>query len=140
MTARCVVHRLRSERGQALVEFVIVLPLMFALIFLIAYAGVAFNRYLNVTDAAGVGARAAAVARFNPDPVLSDPCAAATQAANTAMGGLTVVVSCSPPGGQPGDPFSVTVTYTLQSLPFQFFDFIPLADIDVTSTVTERLE
>ncbi len=79
VTRRSMVHRLSSERGQALVELVIALPLIFGLVFLIAYAGVGFNRYLQVTDAARIGARAAAVARFNSSPQLSsDPCTAAT--------------------------------------------------------------
>ena len=58
-------RRLSNERGQAIVEFVIVLPLLFALVLLIAYAGIAFVRYLNVTDAAQVG-----VASSNRRPLL----------------------------------------------------------------------
>jgi hypothetical protein len=81
-----MVNRLKGESGQAMVEFVIVLPLLFALIFLLVYAGIGFNRQLIVTDAARVGARAGAVARFeNPQttpvrqrrrqrPTWSEPC------------------------------------------------------------------
>jgi Flp pilus assembly protein TadG len=129
-------RRLSNERGQAIVEFVIVLPLMFALVLLIAYAGIAFVRYLNVTDAAQVGVRAATVARFSNQ----DPCVAATQAATDAMTGFTVSVSCSPPPGpiwQPGDQISVTVDYVLGGVDFLF---VHAPDRTMSSTAKGRLE
>jgi hypothetical protein len=49
--------------------------------------------------------------------------------------GMTISVTCSPPG-DPGDPFSVTVSYVLDvQLPL-----LPLTDLDIESTATERLE
>ncbi len=142
MAARGVVNRLRGEGGQAIVEFVVVLPLLFALIFLLVFAAIGFNRKLLVTDAARVAARAGAVDRFdNPS---ANSCDAATQAAR-ATAGQSVTVECTPSGSwgqsglEPGDPFEVRVTYELNvRLPF-----LPEAlttDIDVTSTATERLE
>jgi len=127
-------HRFRSDRGQAFVEFVIVLPLLFALVFLIAYAGVGFTRYLKVTDAARIAARAAATARFTNET----PCDAATSAANNAVDGLPITVSCSPAAGpwNSGDDFSVTVEYTLNVT----FPFLPSASVPMSSTVQERLE
>jgi Flp pilus assembly protein TadG len=128
--------RLSNERGQAMVEFVIVLPLMFALVLLIAYAGIAFVRYLNVTDAAQAGARAATVARFSAE----DPCAAATQAASDAMNGFTISVSCSSPPGpawQTGDQISVTVDYSLSGVDFLW---LHVGSKTVTSTAKGRIE
>ena len=61
----------RSDNGQAIVEFAIVLPVLVLLVFGIAQFGLAFHNYLAITDAARVGARAAAVKRT------SSPCAAA---------------------------------------------------------------
>jgi hypothetical protein len=135
MTARGMVNRLRGESGQAMVEFVIVLPFLFALIFLLVYAGIGFNRQLIVTDAARVGARAGAVARFeNPE---TTPCAAATQAATNLVGSLPITVGCDfPSGTQTGDPFQFTVTYLLDvRLPL-----LSLSDINISSSATERLE
>jgi hypothetical protein len=134
MTARGIGKRLGEERGQAIVEFVVVLPLLFALIFLLVYAGIGFNRQLVVTDAARVGARAGAVARFQNPP---DPCFAATEAATKVVGTLPITVDCAfPSGTDSGDPFEFTVTYVLDvQLPF-----LPLSDIDITGSATERLE
>ena len=83
-----------------MVEFVIVLPFMLFLIFMIAYAGIGFERYSRVTNAARVAARAAAVARFDG----KDPCVAAQDAANYALHGLalTVPTDVRLPGGPPG--------------------------------------
>jgi Flp pilus assembly protein TadG len=130
-----MVDRLRCQRGQAIVEFVIVLPLLFALIFLLVYAAIGFNRQLLVTDAARVAARAGVVARFDSPP--QEPCAAATSAATDLADGMTISVNCATPeGDDPGDPFSVTVSYVLDvQLPL-----LPLTDLDIESTATERLE
>ena len=66
--------RLRATDGQAFVEFAIVLPVLVLLLFGITQFGLAFRNYLAITDAARVGARAAAVKRT------TSPCAAATTA------------------------------------------------------------
>jgi Flp pilus assembly protein TadG len=55
-------HALRSERGQALVEFALVAPLLLTLVIAIAQVAVAFGDSLALTDAVRTGARAAAVA------------------------------------------------------------------------------
>ena len=55
--------RLRRDDGQAFVEFAIVLPLLVMLVLGICQFGLAFHNYLSITDAARVGARAAAVNR-----------------------------------------------------------------------------
>jgi hypothetical protein len=120
----------RSE-GQAMLEFVLVLPLIVTLVFVIIQMGLTFNNYLRVTDAARVAARAAAVARFNGQ----SPCAAA-QAAVPAD--LQSSVSCSfPSGSTPGNPIQVTVTHPWSvNLPL-----LPLSDSgNLRSSATERLE
>jgi Flp pilus assembly protein TadG len=135
MTARGLVNRWKGESGQAIVEFVIVLPSLFALIFLLVYAGIGFNRQLVVTDAARVGARAGAVARFeNPQ---TTPCDAATQAATRVVGSLSITVNCAFPNGTDvGDPFEFSISYVLDvELPF-----LPLSAIDLNGSATERLE
>src|SRR5262245_31920742 len=100
-----------------MVEFIIVLPIMLFLIFMIAYAGIGFERYARVTNAARVAARAAAVARFQG----LDPCVAAENAADSALDGLTLdsppQCESDPPGEAPGSLLTVTLQYTLPDIP-----------------------
>ena len=58
--------------GQAAVEFVLVLPLLVTLLFLIFELAVVLLHALTVNDAAGAIARAAAVYRFNGEPNACD--------------------------------------------------------------------
>lgn len=72
----------RRERGQALVEFAIVLSVMFVVI-VVGFAGFALylGNYMALQHAVSVGARQAAVSsQLNAG---NDPCANATTAANT---------------------------------------------------------
>ena len=55
-----------SERGTAIVEFALIAPLLFFLVFGIIEFGRALNYYNDLTQLAGQGARAAVVTR-NPD-------------------------------------------------------------------------
>jgi Flp pilus assembly protein TadG len=57
---------IRSERGTAIVEFALIAPVLFLLVFGIIEFGRALNYYNDLTQLAGQGARAAAVSR-NPD-------------------------------------------------------------------------
>jgi len=126
----------RNERGQAFVEFVIVLPLLFGIVFLIAWAGVAMVRYVQVTDAARAGARAAVVARFDPNPLTNDPCQKATTAAQDSVAGLSIDVTCSTFAG-PGQQYTVTVTHHFD---LQLFSIFPAPSFDITSKASDRIE
>jgi Flp pilus assembly protein TadG len=119
-----------------MVEFVIVLPLIFMLLFLIITAGVGFARYLRITDAAQAGARAAAVARFNVPPEPTDPCDAAQARAQEAVGGLSIDAPTCSGAGTVGSPFTVTVTHHYGVS----FPFLPSVTFDITSTATSRLQ
>ena len=59
---------IRDEKGQALTELALVLPVLCLLLFAIVQFGIAFNHYLTLTDAVRAGARQAAIARFQADP------------------------------------------------------------------------
>lgn len=48
---------IRRERGQAMTEFAIVLPVFLLLLLGIAQLGIAFNNYIQLTDAVRAGAR-----------------------------------------------------------------------------------
>jgi Flp pilus assembly protein TadG len=60
------VHITKNERGQAVVEFAIIVPLLALLLFAILQFGIVFNNYLTLTDAVRAGARKAAVSRHIP--------------------------------------------------------------------------
>jgi len=62
-------NAIRGQRGQALVEFTIILPILLLLLLGILQFGVVFNNYITLTDAVRAGARQAAVGRSIPDPV-----------------------------------------------------------------------
>ncbi len=53
----------RRERGQALVEIALILPIFLLLLLGIVQFGTVFRDYISLTDATRVGARQAAVAR-----------------------------------------------------------------------------
>jgi Flp pilus assembly protein TadG len=59
---------IHKQEGQSMVEFIIVAPFLFMLIFGIIQFGILFHDYLALTDAVRVGARQAAVSRLLPDP------------------------------------------------------------------------
>src|ERR1700746_3995762 len=57
-------RHIRSERGQAAVEFALVVPLLMVLLLGIVEFGVAFSHYVTLTDATRVGARKAITVRI----------------------------------------------------------------------------
>jgi Flp pilus assembly protein TadG len=146
VTGRGTAHRFNSEGGQTFVEFAIILPLFFMLVFLVTYAGVAFNRYLRVTDAARVGAKAAAVARFTSTGT-PYACPIARSAAIAATDGLLADpdVTCKANGSTvgdahvslPGEMFTVEIDYSFDlTLPL-----LPGAPtIAMTSSAAERVQ
>ena len=129
MSWRKIIRTLRADRGVAAVEFAFVVPILCMILFAIAEFGIAFNKYLTVTDAARVGARSAVVNRT------SNPCGKATAAANASAASLAIGVSC---GGSTtaGQPYSVTVTtpYSIDVIG------LPLHAGTLSSTATERME
>lgn len=81
---------LKDERGQAIVEFAIALPLLMVVLVAIVQFGISFSHYLTLADAVRSGARAASVNA-------SSGAAAATTA------GRSAVLSAAPGLVQPGD-------------------------------------
>jgi len=121
----------RSERGMAMVEMVIILPLLLMLMFAIVEFAVAFGQWQVLSNAAREGARRAILYR---DPASCDPAVVATevrQAIKTyALGmGMTVtdpMISVSGTCSR-GDPATVTVSF-----PFAF-QVLPNMANDVSS-------
>ena len=125
--------RFGREDGQAFVEFAIVLPILVLLVFGITQFGLAFRNYLAITDAARVGARAAAVKRT------SGACTAARSAIeNTVSTGqwaeISSRISCTA-GSNVGDQVKITITY-----PYEIGLPGVSAAGDLSASATERME
>jgi Flp pilus assembly protein TadG len=140
----------RDQRGTAVVEFALVAPILFLLVFGILDFGRALNYYNQLTQLAGQGARAAAVSN-NPDGSAATGTSIqkmlATQYANGGLqNGIKVCISNGTTGSgtagnepTPGQAVQVQTTYK--------FNFLPLigaavggGSITLTATQSERQE
>jgi Flp pilus assembly protein TadG len=65
-----------GEKGGALVEFALVLPVLLLVVTAITTFGIALNNYLQLTEAVGIGGQALSVSRGNT----TDPCNAVSSA------------------------------------------------------------
>lgn len=149
----------RSERGTAIVEFALIAPLLFFLVFGIIEFGRALNYYNDLTQLAGQGARAAIVSR-NPDSTAvgtaNANCPANNQTIqcqiaktfptdNQLKNGMSVclgtlntstnVITAPTTAPTIGAPVTVRTKY-----PFHFLTSLFGSSITLTSTQTERLE
>jgi Flp pilus assembly protein TadG len=103
-------RRDRRTRGQSMVEFTLILPVLMLIIFGIYQFGQTYSDYIQVTNAARTGGRKALVSRSDVTGV-SDSVTAAKNATwwlNKSQIGVTVTP------GQPwvtGQMVTVTVTY-----------------------------
>jgi Flp pilus assembly protein TadG len=73
-------HRTGNERGQALVEFAVCLPLLMLILTGMMTFGIALHNYLEMTNAVSVGARLIAISRGQT----TDPCATVATAVYNA--------------------------------------------------------
>ena len=83
--------QLKSERGQSLVEFAFVVPLVLALAVGIVLVGNFYRKYQAITDATGTAARTAAICRTGSVPAntagtAADPTATFTFAITSGSG------------------------------------------------------
>jgi len=111
----------RSERGTALVEFALVAPVLFLLIFGVLDFSLALNDYNQASQLVGLGARAAAVNRCPSGGQIggSNPtvyCGSiqsqlSQQYAHGALKGHPVCIAFGPSGAGAGQPVTVSVTY-----------------------------
>jgi Flp pilus assembly protein TadG len=124
---------LADERGQAFVEFALVLPFLVTFLFVIFELAIILTHSLTLNDVASQAARAAAVWRFNG---ATSACQAANNSAPATIGGQPVTVSCGAQNGA-GSPFTVTVSTPWSiSLPL-----LPLSTGgQLSSSATEKLE
>ncbi|HEV3478267.1 MAG TPA: TadE family protein [Gaiellaceae bacterium] len=123
----------RSERGQSLTEFALVLPLLVVLLFGIIQFGITFNNYISLTDAVRAGARKGAVARHLDDPVGSTVAQVQASASDLDAAQLQISVEST---WEHGEAVTVTASY-----PYEIRLFgIPLKEGRMSSTTTERVE
>jgi Flp pilus assembly protein TadG len=130
-----------SESGQAIVEFALILPFLLFLLLAITQFGLAFHNYLAITDAARVGARAAAVHRT------TGPCSAAMSAIQSTVSSsqwsvISSRITCTPSTpGPTGSSYTVSISYPFTiGLPGMFG--LPAINTtgNMVATGTERLE
>ena len=123
----------RSQKGQAVTEFALALPILVLLLFAVIQFGITFNNYVTLTDATRAGARKAAVSREQSNPSSLTTIAVRSSAANLTQSNLNVSVTST---WQPGADVTVTATY-----PYQIKLLgIPLKKGNLKSTTTERVE
>ena len=128
-------RRMRRSRGQAMVEFTLILPLLLLLILGIYQFGQTYADYIQVTNAARDGGRKALVSRSDPSGVAD----VVTTAKNATwwLDKNQTAVSVSP--GQPwttGQNVTVTVTYPYS---INLLGFV-VASGTLKSTTTVRME
>jgi Flp pilus assembly protein TadG len=138
---------LRDQRGTALVEFALVLPLFLFLVIGMLHFGKAFNYWINETHLANEAARFAVVNK-NPGGTTFTLQEYVRQQAETdelKNGGTDSVpksleVCIAFPQGQVvGAPVTVTVRTEYHWLPF-IADRLPGTNVTVSGTATMRLE
>lgn len=116
-------QRIRGERGAAAVEFALVVPLLFMIVFGIIDFGFGFHAWDAAENAAREGARVAAV---DPDPAAIIQRARSASSSALDQSKMTVTVTCSRDNGvnfaacgpgstwNEGDIVRVTITYDYQ--------------------------
>ena len=134
----------RDQRGTALVEFALIAPLLFLLLFGIIDFGRALYYYNQVTQLAGQGARAAVVNR-NPDGTaitsgssLQSQLVSKYTAQPELKNGIVVCITQVPTNV--GDPVTVKVSYQFHFLPLIGAAGGALGGLTLSSTQTERAE
>jgi Flp pilus assembly protein TadG len=128
-------HLLLDERGQAMTEMALVLPILTALLIGIFQFGILYNNHITLTDATRAGARKAAVARFSGGNGAAAAAAVRAAADNLDQSKLKVsVTSTNWNVGGSDVTVSASYDYNLSILGMQ------IASGTLTSTTKERLE
>ena len=133
-----------ATRGQALVEFAMVLPVFFLIVAGMFDFGLGIYSDLTLVNAAREGARLGAIEPGETDAIEAHVRA---MAGNLDDGRLTVAITCQRPSGgsftscaspewQPGDATLVSVGYTYRT----FFPLLFGSEIPLSSEARMRIE
>ena len=125
---------IRNERGQTMVEFALVVPILCLVLFGILQFGALYNDYVPLTDATRVGARTAAVSKYAAKPAAAAEAAARSSASGLNAADLDIDVDAT--GWERGESVTVTATY-----PYKINLLgIVVASGSLESETTERVE
>lgn len=124
----------KNNRGQAMVEFALIVPVLLLLVFGIMEFSMVMHQYMVVTEAAREGARAAAVG--GDDALIAT---AATNAATGLESNKIQVVVVPTPERVRGEPVTVTVSYPVTLVTPLISAFFP-ADYRVKGITVMRVE
>jgi Flp pilus assembly protein TadG len=127
--------RLTDDRGGALLEFALVLPILLAVVFGIAQFGFAFNSANDETHIANEVARYATVNENPSSKTLQEW--GKSQADSNALSGQTVCISFPNGTHNIGDPVLVTVSGSINWFPILH---LKVTSTTVTGTAYMRLE
>lgn len=125
---------IRNERGQTMVEFALVVPILCVVLFGILQFGALYNDYVTLTDATRVGARKAATARHEANPEAAAEAAARNSAQGLDPSELDITVTAT--AWEHGESVTVEGTYPYE---IDLLGFV-VASGDLTSETTERVE
>jgi Flp pilus assembly protein TadG len=127
--------RFHNERGQTMVEFAIVLPVLCLLLFGAIQFGILFNNYVTLTDAVRAGARKAAVSRQITGTTPEQACIDQIKASASDLDLSKLQPSCVS-DWQPTSTVTVTATY-----PYSISLLgLVVASGNLKSTTQERVE
>jgi Flp pilus assembly protein TadG len=133
--------RLRGERGQAAVEFGLLVPFLCVLVLVLVDFGKAMNYWLDLNHVASEGARKAAVNAYPTASEYQTFVRSRLETSELRDGGSdsipagAAVAICLPEGNQVGDAVTVQVTVAYHWIPF-----IDSAAWNIRGTATMRLE
>ena len=127
--------RVHEQRGQTMVEFAIVLPILCILLFGAIQFGILFNNYVTLTDAVRAGARKAAVSRQIQGTTPQQACVDQVKSSASDLDLSKLQASCTSTW-QPASDVTVTATY-----PYSINVLgLVVASGNLKSTTQERVE
>lgn len=125
---------MKNNRGQALVEFALILPVLLLLVVGVMEFGLIINQYMVVAEAAREGARSAALGDSNA--IVTTVVKTAASPIDTSQ--LTIAISPNTTRVR-GSGVTVTVTKPVQAITNLINPFFP-AGFAVQGTATMRVE
>lgn len=134
MARRAIGAFFRRERGQALVEFALVVPVLVLILFGVVETGRMFNAWLVAANAAREGARVGAV------QASSSEITARVLAAAPNLDPSKITVEVVNAQGAPGTAVTVRVRYSFLFIVPLIANLFPSNPYSLLSEVTMRLE